>query len=286
MFVSAVVPVFNSINTLERAINSLLIQPEINEIFIVDDGSTDGSYKLAIEIEKKISILNVLKHPNGENRGASASRNLGLNHSKNIWIQFLDADDELKVNKISNQMKLVDYDVPFIVGNCFFYSGDNKKKRMFFTDIWNGVLFTRLGDTCSNLWNKNYILEAGYWNEELINSQDYDLIFRLLKLSINIKFEDSISTNVYKTSNSISTSKFNLESKLNNFLNCRNEVKEYLILKNEFTISRNYYYSAYVGTIKRNYPQFFFHHKYSVTLFIIYKIIKSLKDRLVLLNGD
>ena len=43
LMISTIIPCFNAVETLERAVNSCLIQPEVNEIIVVDDGSTDGA---------------------------------------------------------------------------------------------------------------------------------------------------------------------------------------------------------------------------------------------------
>lgn len=277
--VSAVVPVFNSVNTLERAINSLLIQPEINEIFIVDDGSTDGSYKLALNLERRNTVIKVLTHERRINKGASASRNLGLDYCSNQWIQFLDADDELLHNKIGNQLDQVSDNIPFIVGVSKIISQNRTYVRKPFSDIWSGLLFTRLGDTCCNLWNKSYLNSVNGWNSELINSQDYDLIFRLLKLSTNVKFTMDCNTKIYVQPNSISTNKTFWYQKQVNFIKQRILVKEYLIANQKFTFKRNYYFSAYVGTIFWN-NKISYKVEYSCFLFLIYKLIKSISDRI------
>tara|TARA_R110002051_G_scaffold318331_1_gene400592 strand:+ start:902 stop:1750 length:849 start_codon:yes stop_codon:yes gene_type:complete len=279
MNVSAVVPVYNSVNTLKRAINSLLIQPEINEIIIVDDGSTDGSYEMALGFEESNDLIKVLIHEGRENKGASAARNLGLKYCKNQWVQFLDADDELLHNKIGYQLKLVSENVPFVVGVSKIISRNRNYIRKPFSDIWSGLLFTRLGDTCCNLWNKSYLNSVNGWNNDLINSQDYDLIFRLLKLSDNIKFSPVCSTNIYIQSNSISTNKNFWIQKQINFIKQRVLVKEFLILNDNFNTKRNFYFSAYVGTIYWNY-KIDYKVKYSYFLFLLYKIIKSISDRI------
>lgn len=278
IFVSAVVPVFNSVNTLERAINSLLIQPEINEIFIVDDGSMDGSYDLAKKLESEHPLIKVLSHEKRINKGASSARNLGLKHCSNKWIQFLDADDELLYNKIGDQIGLVSDNVPFVVGVSKVISRNRIYVRKPFLDIWSGLLFTRLGDTCCNLWNKTYLNLVDGWNCKLINSQDYDLIFRLLKLSTEIKFSTNCFTNIHVQSNSISTNRAFWDQKQINFIKQRVLVREYLIENRKFSLKRNFYFSAYIGTIFWN-NEIDYKVKYSFFLFFIYKITKSISDR-------
>ena len=61
---------------------------------MVNDGSTDGSLETADQFARDYpgKIL-VISHKGKENRGASASRNLGINHATGDFITFLDSDD-------------------------------------------------------------------------------------------------------------------------------------------------------------------------------------------------
>lgn len=280
MNVSAVIPVFNSVSTLERAVNSLLIQPEINEIFIVDDGSTDGSYELGLELKSKFPIIKVLTHPNYVNCGAPSSRNLGLKFCSNEWIQFLDADDELLKGKIEFQLTFIIENCPFIVGESLFQKMGKTSKVYYLNDLWNGLLISKLGNTCSNLWNKYFIDKVGGWDENLINTQEYDLMFRLAQQSTNIAFSKGFYTIIHKTIGSISFSELNISLKRDNLLLLRIKIRDYLQKVNEFTFQNNYYYSGYVGTVLR-YHRPEFKIQYSKFYFLIYKLIKSLNDRIV-----
>jgi glycosyltransferase involved in cell wall biosynthesis len=90
--ISIIIPTFNSGNTLDRAINSVINQSFENwELILVNDGSTDQSYPICI---------NWTKHPrihfvDQENAGVSAARNFGAKSAQGAWLIFLDADDEL-----------------------------------------------------------------------------------------------------------------------------------------------------------------------------------------------
>ena len=89
-----IMPVYNSENTLEKAIKSILTQSfkKLN-LVIVDDASTDGSLEIA---KKFLSDPRVSVYKNKINMGAYYSRNFGLYVSKNLeWTHFTthDADD-------------------------------------------------------------------------------------------------------------------------------------------------------------------------------------------------
>lgn len=95
MLVSIIIPVYNSKNTIERCIESVVISVEKlttdYEIICIDDGSKDNS----LEILKKLSQSNshiIVIHQ--ENAGAAAARNVGLETAKGEYIAFNDSDDE------------------------------------------------------------------------------------------------------------------------------------------------------------------------------------------------
>lgn len=93
MNISVVIPVYNVAEFVKEAVDSALGQPETAEILLVEDGSSDGSLDMCRRLERQDSRVRVLRHPNGENRGAGASRNLGIARSVYPYIAFLDADD-------------------------------------------------------------------------------------------------------------------------------------------------------------------------------------------------
>ncbi|MBI2721819.1 MAG: glycosyltransferase family 2 protein [Bacteroidetes bacterium] len=93
MRVSVVIPIFNAEKFLAKAIESCLIQPETAEVILADDGSMDGSISIAENFIKKDPRVKLVFHPNKENRGTGASRNLGIINSTSEFVSFLDNDD-------------------------------------------------------------------------------------------------------------------------------------------------------------------------------------------------
>ncbi len=93
--VSIIIPFYNREDFLSDAIDSVLSQTYENwELMLIDDGSKDKSFEIAKNYsEKHPRKIKVLTHENGQNRGASASRNLGIKNSKGGFITFLDSDD-------------------------------------------------------------------------------------------------------------------------------------------------------------------------------------------------
>jgi glycosyltransferase involved in cell wall biosynthesis len=91
--VSVIMPVYNGVMTIERALRSVLLQQLTSfELIIVDDGSTDGTFELLQAWGKSDSRIHILQ--NSENLGPSAARNIGLRAAKGKMVAYLDSDDE------------------------------------------------------------------------------------------------------------------------------------------------------------------------------------------------
>jgi len=93
MNASVVIPVYNTERYVEQAVRSALRQTQVAEILVVDDGSRDGSLDVCVELARQERRVKVLRHADGGNRGAAASRNLGVASATGDFIAFLDADD-------------------------------------------------------------------------------------------------------------------------------------------------------------------------------------------------
>ena len=93
---SVVIPTYNRINNLKKALESVLNQTYQNfQVVIIDDGSQDGT-------EAYIYSLNnpKIKYVWQKNSGLpSVARNNGIKISDNEWICFLDSDDFWENNK-------------------------------------------------------------------------------------------------------------------------------------------------------------------------------------------
>ncbi len=115
--VSVVVPIFNAEAFLRRALNSILSQTHKDwEAILVDDGSTDGSGRIAEEYAQRDMRFKVIHK---ENSGQSDARNLGMQHIAGEYLLFLDADDFLHPQLMSLCLEAIQRDGSDIV--CFTY---------------------------------------------------------------------------------------------------------------------------------------------------------------------
>lgn len=89
--VSIIIPAYNVENYIERCLVSVLEQTYNQlEIIIVDDGSSDGTYKKCENFANADSRIQLYSQ---KNAGVSSARNYGLNKAQGDYICFVDADD-------------------------------------------------------------------------------------------------------------------------------------------------------------------------------------------------
>lgn len=102
--VSVIVPVYNTLDCLERCVDSIKKQSYKNlELILVDDGSTDGSGKLCDELEKQDNRIRVYHKENG---GASSARNIGIRNAVGDYVGFVDSDDYIDTDMYQMMMEL------------------------------------------------------------------------------------------------------------------------------------------------------------------------------------
>lgn len=93
MNISVIIPVYNAASYVAQAVESALMQPEAAEVVLVEDGSPDDSLAVCERLAAAYDRVHLYRHPGGRNHGVSASRNLGIQHSRCDYVAFLDADD-------------------------------------------------------------------------------------------------------------------------------------------------------------------------------------------------
>lgn len=194
--VSVIIPVYNAENYIFKAVESALQHEEVKEVILAEDGSEDDSYRLCLELSNKYDLVKLYRHPDGENLGAGATRNLALSKATKEFIAFLDADDYYLSNKFKTLRNLVHSKIEFeglyeAIG-AHFYS-ENAKKRFnksdlttldlsylnkhgYFQTLICGRGFTSLDGI---ILKKESLKKIGPFDEQLKQLQDTDFIYRI-----------------------------------------------------------------------------------------------------------
>ena len=180
---------------MAATIESALAQSGDIEIIVVDDGSTDGSLAEIQRFDGRIRWVT------GPNCGGSAARNTGVQLASGDWIQFLDADDVLAPNKISEQLKTVNSCGFQTIGFCpwtmLYDNGDEDRitPQTYWRDFDFGIdlllqMWLLGGFFPPHAWliPKSLITQIGGWNVSLTGNDDGEFIGRLLVQPVQLRF--------------------------------------------------------------------------------------------------
>ena len=107
-FFSVVVAAYNAQDTIRSSVESALAQSDDDlELIIIDDGSTDQTLKIAIQLSCEDSRVHVVSQPNS---GPASARNHGARIAKGKFVAFLDADDAWHCEKLTKHWAIHDGD--------------------------------------------------------------------------------------------------------------------------------------------------------------------------------
>lgn len=123
---SIICPIYNKEPFLESCLHSIKesCDPELCEIILVDDGSSDSSGNIADDFGKEYKNVRVF---HTENRGVSAARNLGLNEAKGKLVTFVDADDKVIPEAFTQMLSYTDPQTDIYICGAVWGNGDINK---------------------------------------------------------------------------------------------------------------------------------------------------------------
>lgn len=184
MLVSVIIPTYNRIEFVTKAISSVIKQLYHDwELIIVDDGSVDKTFELLSEQYQNYENIKILKQ---SNKGVSSARNLGIKNASGEWIAFLDSDDFFHSDKLTKQ-------VDYIMQNPGY-------KLCHTEEIWyrdgvrinphkkhqklHGAIFANSVKICSIsistvMVHKSIFTELGDFDESMPACEDYDFWLRI-----------------------------------------------------------------------------------------------------------
>lgn len=163
--VSIIVPVFNAEKVISTSINSLLNQSWKNiEIIAVDDASTDNSYTELKRLFGGVERVRVIK--NNKNKGAYATRNLGMSLASGDFLTVMDADDWAHPQKIEKQVTplLFSHSLKGTVSHWVRCTDDLKFSRLRAGNSWVHR------NVSSLLVRKDVVAALGDWDEVKVNA--------------------------------------------------------------------------------------------------------------------
>jgi Glycosyltransferases involved in cell wall biogenesis len=195
--VSILIPAYNAEKWIADTIKSALGQTWSNkEIVIVDDGSRDQTLSVARQFaSRRVCVVSQ------ENQGASAARNKAISLCQGDYIQWLDADDLLAPDKISQQMRAAEQTQSkrTLFSSAWAYFMHRLSKARFVpTPLWHDLppsewLVRKMGQnlhmqTATWLVSRELLQSAGPWDVRLWKDNDGEYFCRVILASDGIRF--------------------------------------------------------------------------------------------------
>ena len=182
--ISIILPTFNRANTINNAIESILNQTFNSlEIIIIDDASTDNTYQIVKEYQKKESRIIYVK--NKENYGCAQSRNIGLKYVQAETVAFMDDDDQYTDKEtltcLYSKMKSECCDL--VIAN--YKMGDELKLMDSFGEDFKYKIIKSPGPflQCVLIKKKLIIKTAIAFDSKAIPSEDWEFFITISKLN-------------------------------------------------------------------------------------------------------
>lgn len=178
--ISVVIPVFNRLFELDRAIKSVLNQSlQDFEILVIDDFSTEDIKAVLDKFSD--NRIHYFRLPHKGN--ANVCRNIGLNNAKGEYVAMLDSDDEWTANHLDSKLKyLLNKSADGVFGS--FYRDNGKQKieqlsRPFFKNekMVNYLLSDVHAQTSTHFYKSSSAKQIS-WDETLHRHQDWDFNVR------------------------------------------------------------------------------------------------------------
>jgi glycosyltransferase involved in cell wall biosynthesis len=204
--VSVVMSVFNEEECLTDAIDSILSQTFTDfEFIIINDGSTDESVNIINSYNDERIVL-----IDQNNKGLTASLNVGIVQSKGKYIARQDADDISYPSRLMEQVKVFANNSALIVlaTRGLIKTGIHSYNSPFYSniDIKYKIKLRNVLIHSSVMIRKDIFESVGFYNEKYLTSQDYDAWIRLSDLG-EISMIDKVLVSREIRNNSISKTK-------------------------------------------------------------------------------
>ena len=179
--ISVVIPTYNRRRFIGHCLDSILQQTlPVDEIILVDDGSTDGTSDWARSTYPKIKVIQK------RNSGVSSARNAGIQRAKSTWIAFLDSDDVWLPQKMERQVKALRNSPSYRICHTeekWIYDGRERPVAAAYRKK-GGWIFEDCLPVCAIspstvLLHREVFQKIGLFDESLPACEDYDLWLRI-----------------------------------------------------------------------------------------------------------
>ena len=202
--ISIIIPVYNRASLLPETLNSIMVQTFTDwECILVDDHSTDDSYAVMEEYQKKDPRIKAYSRPRELKKGANSCRNFGFSKSTASHIKWFDSDDIMLPNHLEIAYNtLVDNNLDFVVTDALNFDHDTND---FLGKIYNfdrvkaiitpeNLALMRVGWITDDFLGTRDAVEHIKFNENITDGDEYNFFLKMLYQSVKGTFIQQILT--------------------------------------------------------------------------------------------
>lgn len=247
--ISLIVPVYKAELHLSHCISSILMQTYTNfELILIDDGSPDNSGNICDQFANTDSRVHVYHK---KNEGVSSARNLGIDVAKGVWVSFIDADDWIEPQTLSNcvskfeQCEMIRFGIKYIF-NTHQYVDQRINSHWSYNQYISMVVSRQ---TALGVWGGMYLrsIFTEYnirFDSKYSLGEDWLVLFSYLKHIRKLIIIDKPLYNYNKMNNESATAVFDIQK----FIQL-NEVAS-IICTDNYAIENNKHYE--IASLKAN----------------------------------
>lgn len=188
---AVIIPVFNGEEFISDCVETILSQSRLpQEIIIIDDGSTDNTSAIIIELARTNKLI---KAKSIAKAGVSNARNYGASIATSDYLLFLDVDDRWDKSKIESHENHIlahtDCKFSFSLSRIFDLVGEKNikidTKQIKSPSLFNVLMheFQILGSSSSVCLKRKFFESTDGFNPEIGRGEDWDLWVRCTQLT-------------------------------------------------------------------------------------------------------
>jgi glycosyltransferase involved in cell wall biosynthesis len=180
-FFSIVIPTYNRARLLEETLASVFAQEETDyEVLVVDDGSTDDTLETLARYGERVRVLRQ------RNAGPGAARNLGIQEARGEYVAFLDSDDLWFPWTLATYRRALE-GASVVLGTAVAFTRPEEltgvarepERVVRFKDYLASAEDRTPRTACVLAVRTEALRRVGGFTPLRINSEDYDLLYRL-----------------------------------------------------------------------------------------------------------
>ncbi|HNQ67617.1 MAG TPA: glycosyltransferase family 2 protein [Bacteroidales bacterium] len=245
ILISIIIPVYNRPKLIAECLDSVLSQTNPNwECIVVDDGSTDDTWKVLEDYAAKDERIRIFKR-HREPKGAPTCRNIGADNATGDYLIFFDSDDLFLpwfIDVICEEL-LKNQDVEMLAYQqmCKDANSDRAWMRCVESNpegyIYRYITFKKALSTSSIVWKKSSFFKTSTWDESLLSWQDPPLILNAFFLNFTFKWLNNTPLALIRIGND--ETRITNAAKVSDFIKCFDIIYNNLSIKNRLVFKKS-----------------------------------------------